>query len=231
MNTNKLFEILHTLSVTGINTAILGDSDNDLLIRGVDKDGVTFVFHTMEGNDVTSKLIGLESIQPLVNKMKLIDLDNVKAETEEDEESVKRITFKEGRKKVTHSLTNPTKLAVPKNIVFDEIKNSITLSKDDVDNMSKVLSTFQSDKVSLAGIGSDIVMKVEDKESNTFEDVIGNNGEGDWHYAWQRDKFIKLIKTSISENDSDSIQLVISAKGILYFDINDIVVMLFPSPE
>jgi hypothetical protein len=231
MNTTKLYKIIRTLSLTGIDTAILDNVNNDLLIRGVDKDGVTFVFHTIDGNDISTKPIGLETIQPLVNKMKLINLDNVNAVLEEDENNIKRVTFKEGRKKVTHTFINPTKLSVPKNIAFDEIKNSIVLSKSAIDNIGKVLSTFQSETVSLSGIGTDIVMKVEDKDSNTFEDVIGTNSEGDWHYAWQRDKFIKLIKTSLAENESESVQLVISAKGILYFDINDIIIMLFPSPE
>lgn len=232
MNTFKLFEILKTLSLTGIDTAVLDSKEEGLLIRGVDKDGVTFVFHTIENNDVTNVSMGLNTIQTLVSKMGLLNLDNTTAETVEDEYDVKSITFKEKRKKVTHALTNPAKLPAPKNISFDEIKNSITLTKDEVAAMSKVLNTFNPEKVQLIGTGNDIILRVEDKDSNTFEDVIStSNSSGDWKYVWLKDKFIKLIKTSLTENESDSVSLVISAKGVMYFDINDIIIMLFPSPE
>lgn len=229
MNNNKLYEIIKTLNATGINTAILEDDSSKLLIRGADEDGVVFVYHTLDDNEITESSMGLDSISILMNKMSLIDLSKSKVVLDDDGDCVTRITFKEGRKKVTHTLSNPAKLQVPSSINYDDIKSCINLSSSDVNDIVKALNTYNPKEITLEGIGEETMLKFTDKDSDIFENVIGKNTNGDWKHSWKKDKFVKLLKTTLAENDNNSMQLVISERGILYFEINDIIIMQFPT--
>jgi len=229
MNIGKLSSILNTIRDTSIKTAIIEVRDNDkVMIRAIDDDSMIAIYHEMSNGDMLNKTVGIKDINSFTDKLTLFDLDEVEVNEANTDQYTKAVNIKQGRRKIFYGFNNPEKLKMPAGLVQDTITTVITLSSERTKELMKSFKTFKPETFNIASNTDGIMISFADKNEASFEDVLTENSTGNWNHNWKRNKFVTLMNNVIGSDEED-ITISISSKGIIYFDINDVVVMLTPT--
>lgn len=229
MNISKLSGILNTIRDTSIKSAIIEARDNGkVMIRAIDESEMVVIYHEISNNQLLNKTIAIKDINSFVNKLSLFDLDSVTVNEIDSDNYTKSVSISQGRQKMYHTFNNPVKLQMPAGVIKDTISTTITLTSEKTKKLMKAIKTYQPKTFNIASNDDGITISFEDSNGNSFEDVLTETSTGDWNNNWARNKFVTLMNNVIGKEDED-ITLSISSKGIIYFDINDLIVMLSPS--
>lgn len=230
MNIERLHSVLETINVAGIKEIIIEKKDDTVLIRGADstneeeKPSIVIVSET--DHNMVDRTMGVSRVPVMLNRMNLFDLSKTKVSQVGNDDYMKSVTFKENRKKVSFTFTNPSIINVPSKTIDDNVSNVVVLSKDYIANLVKANQAMNSNLINLTGINNEIVIEMLDDGSDAFTDVVANNCEGEWSYNWQTSSVMKLLRQAIKQNDS--VELGIGDVGILYIEVNELIFMVMP---
>ena len=136
------------------------------------------------------------------------------------------MSLKEARKNVSYTFSDPKTIDVPSGTIDDEIKTSIRITKDTINELVKANTAMQSDFIKISGINKDIIIELFDGVSDTFSDRLGSNKSGEWSYQWTTNSIMRLAKHAIKTDPE--IELGIGEHGILYIEVNDLIFMVMP---
>ena len=82
MNVEKLYNIVNTVNIAGIDQIIIDKNENGVTVRGADLVGegeeVSIVIVSDTDSDVVDKTMGIDRASVLRKRMSLFDLDKTK---------------------------------------------------------------------------------------------------------------------------------------------------------
>jgi len=229
MNIEKLSSVLNTIRDTSIKSTVIDVHDNGkIMIRAIDDDEMVAIYHEMNSIDMLNKTVGIKDINSFVNKLALFDLTKTAVNESNNDDYTKSINVSQGRRKMAYGFANPDKMQMPKGKFKDTITTVIQLDDDKVKELMKAIKTYQPETLNISSNDEGITISFVDKNDDSFEDVLSEVSTGHWNHDWKRNKFVTLMNNIIG-NEEEGVTISISDKGIIYFDINDIIVMLTPT--
>lgn len=232
MNIERLYSVIETINVAGIKEIIIEKSDDKVMIRGADSTDdsaqPSIVLISETDHNIVDTTMGISRVPVMLNRMKLFDLTKTKISQVNSNagDYVKSVTLKESRKKVSYTFSNPDTINVPSGTIDDNVSNSITLTKEYIDNLVKANQAMNSELISISVINNEMVIELFDGISDSFTDILSENCVGEWSYNWRTDSVMKLLRQSIKNNDS--VELGIGDLGILYIEVNELIFMVMP---
>jgi len=230
MNVEKLYNIIDTVNIAGIDQIIIDKNDNGVTVRGADIVGegeeVNIVILSDTDSDVVDKTMGIHRTSVLHRRMSLFDLSKTKSNTVDSETFVKSLSLNESRKKVSFTFADPKTIDVPTGSIDDEINTNIKLSEQTINELVKANAAMGSEFIKIKGINKDIIIELFDGISDTFTDRIGSNTSGDWSYQWSTNSILRLAKHAIKSEPV--VEFGIGEQGILYIEVNDLIFMIMP---
>lgn len=230
MNVEKLYNIINTATIAGIDQIIIDKSDTGVMVRGADVVGegeeVNIVMLSDTDSDVVDKTMGVHRVSVLHKRMNLFDLEKTKSSTNDAEDFVKSLSLRESRKNVSFTFADPKTIDVPSGTIDDEIKTSIRISNTTINELVKANAAMQSKFIKISGINKDIIIELFDGVSDSFSDRLGDNKSGEWSYQWTTNSIMRLAKHAIKTNPV--IEFGIGEQGILYIEVNDLIFMVMP---
>src|SRR4030065_1037569 len=229
MDLKTINDILTVVSVSGINQIVLSvKDDNKVLVSGIDKDGTVVAFHMFDNNGMLDKSLGIHRISVLMDRLKLFNLSKTVVEQVDKNYFTKSILLKEGRKKISYMVSEPTMINAPKEIVPDDIIGTLSIDKTMFESLYSASQTINSTSFYLVAENDEIVFTVlDDTSGDKYEEVIGSNNAGhDYSYKWNVEKFFKLIRQNLKTKDTT--QINIGKHGYLSLNITGIDFLLLP---
>jgi len=232
MNIERLYSVIETINIVGIKEIIIEKSDDKVMIRGADStddsEQPSIVLISETDHNIVDTTMGISRVPVMLNRMKLFDLTKTKLSQVDNDvgDYVKSITLKESRKKVSYTFANPDTINVPSGTIDDNVSNSITLTKEYIDNLIKANQAMNSELISISVINNEMVIELFDGISDSFTDILSENCVGEWSYNWRTDSVMKLLRQAIKNNDS--VELGIGDLGILYVEVNELIFIVMP---
>lgn len=230
MQLQLLNEILTTLHQAGIQECIIEKTPTGSKVRATEEKEAIFVVSDFFGEMVPASL-GVHKISVLLDRLKLFNLDEANVSVSESNGCIKTITIKQGHRRVSFTGANPTTIRAPSSIVNDDILHQVLLTKDGVSLLCNALmSVSGSDLVTLAGEGSEILIKANDGKSDEFVDSLGENKQGEWSFQYRREHLQRLLKMS-TKTKEENVTLGIMECGVAVIVVGSLSFFLIPQEE
>ena len=230
MNINKMYNYTSILHNCGIKAVVFSPSaDGHMNVSGIDEDYMIAVMHDTKDHDLCDEKVGLTFIEPFVKKMKLLDLSKTRVEIEtveiDDDKYTKAVVLKEGRRSVQHSFCSPNTAGVPISRPDGTVSTIIQLDASKTKALLNAIATYSPDKVEITADGSSITLSLTDDNNDVYSDVLQDTDQK-FSFEWKRTKFVKLLNNV--KNDEGS-QFGFTDKGLMFFVISDLPIMLAPT--
>ena len=236
-----LYEILVELNRVGIDKGILEPSDNGFLVRGVDTNESIITVDEIDSPGALPAKLAIQSVKTLKNRFELFGVDEL-ADLDynieyQDQETIKSITLKKGRKKVKNTFSPLSAIQAPmmKNGVQFNVISTINFDKDKTDSIIQAIQAMNhKDKnqstITIYNQDGYNYVQLSDGDSDNFVDTIGeSNSSEDWRCSWLTESFKKLISEA-SKNNS-SFEVKVTDKRVLLIRVNHIEFMLADVPD
>lgn len=224
MNLGRIKEVLTTINSIGIDEVVF-EKDDNVVVRGMDKDNTVVVISQVD-NDLVEKSMGVNRIPTFISRLNLFNLDESKITVDFREDSIRSVNVSEKRKKVGINLPTPGQLKAPHFNHKIDIKCRIKLTKEEIETISNAVTAISPEFITMKGDGSDIVLELKDANNDVYNDVIGENGSGDWINNWSVKSFVRLLKQS--KKNTEEVILGVDAHGLLYFPADGMDFILLP---
>lgn len=235
------YEILVELNKVGIDKTIMEPSENGFVVRGIDANESIITVDEIDSPSAIPAKFAVQSVKTLKNRFELFDYEDLPEldyQLEyQDEESVKTLTLKKGRKKVRNTFSPISAIQAPllKNGISFNIISTINFDKEQTDSIIQAIQAMNHRDKSQSTItlynedGYNFV-QLSDGVSDNYVDTIGeSNASEDWRGSWLTESFKKLISEA-SKNNS-SFEVKVTDKRILLIRVNHIEFMIADMPD
>ena len=228
MNLAKFKNIVKVINSATIDQAIIECDGAYSKIRAVNDSKSSAVVHTLPFK-LEDKKICIPNVKELSGKLDLFDVKEATISASYKDEYVTRITISQGRRRVVCNFAHESTIRdMPSSIKRINISNELKFSRQEFNNISRVVSMFNSPYVSFTGSSNgDIMILMESVNSDKFEDIVGNTSTSNWSYRWPKQVIFGVMKSALT----DDVKIGISDAGIGVIICDEIPVLVFPSIE
>lgn len=233
MNIERLYEVINILNMAGMKSVAIEKEDDIMMIRGtgeLDGEGVPAIVIISEtDSDLVDNSLGINRLPTLTKRINMFDSSKVKIVSDDSDSFTRKMTFKEGRRRVSYTFTNPSVLNIPEDTIEDAIDNTITLTTDYITILSKANQAMNPKVVTISGNNKEVSMSLSDDDGDQYTDVVSTECTGMFSYSWDTRDFFKMIKLAAKYNGTA--ELLISERGIIFIDVDGLTFILIPRVE
>lgn len=183
----------------------------------------------------------IDRISSLAPRIKMFDTSKidysigvVNKELDSGETLVNQLVIKGGNTKINFNCANPARLnanSLPKKVA-DKMTYSFQMDKACLDVLSRGVSAMGAAEVKLYSKDGTVYAQVKDIEGDTLEhkvndsyEVLISDGEPEFSFRYIFKMIVPLLREACKEDD---FSIVISRRGIMKLNINDLSMYIFP---
>lgn len=228
-----LDDAITVATILGIERVVI-DSHS---LRGESQDnGTMLLFPFPSGTELEFGAMGISRVPVLKARLRLLGDDGTITPEykvrDSGERFIFRLSLKKGKTKIDFKCADPAQVRAPK-AFNDPDYFGFTFSADDIKLMLAAKSAMQADTVSFISDGSSVSYSVNASEGDALvhelDSVLDIKDSSDTFTVSYKAKILfPVLKEIMDAAKEGNVEVVLTRRGILKIEVNDIPIYVFP---